>query len=173
MPPRKIPRLAYSEYVMPDPKQSPAVWIARLELMLTVQRIYPTMLERLSADVFPAYAELAQSGFDFDRILWSNRVSPHTLLPEKGKPQIHVEKKTGKVTLAHYNPRLKSALSQWANEFHAENDWFLDETLRTLRGWYVDSDWRQSLRWNPHSGVGSILAMGGRLAGSGGVDGSD
>ncbi len=161
--PRKTPRLAYCEYVIPDPKGSTAVWMARLDLMRAVKRIYPTMLERLSADVFPAYAELAQSGFDFDRILWSNRLSPHTVIPENGEPQIQVEKKTGKATLAHYNTRLKSALSQWANKFHAGTNWFLDETLRTLRRWYVAPDWRDSLKWNPIGGVTSTLAMGERF----------
>lgn len=163
MPPRRTPRLAYCEYVIPDPKGSSSVWMARLDLMGAVKRIYPTMLERLSADVFPSYEELAQAGFDFDHILWSSGVLPHTMLPENGEPQIQVEKRTGKITLAHYNTRLKSALAQWANKFNAGTNWFLDETLRTLRGWYVAPEWRDSLKWNPIGGVTSTLAMGKRF----------
>ncbi len=143
MPRRKTPRLAYCEYVIPDPKGSVAVWIARLDLMRAVKRVYPSMLERLSADVFPAYAELAQSGFEFDALLWHPRVSPHRMIPDAC--------------------RLKSALRHWANSFHADAEWFLDETLRTLRGWYVAPDWRRSLKWNPISGVSSTRATGERF----------
>lgn len=56
--------------------------------------------------------------------------------------------------------RLKSALSDWAREFHAERGWFLDEALRTLRSWYVAPDCRELLEWNPIGGVTSTLAMG-------------
>ena len=80
MPPRKTPRLAYCEYVIPDPKGSTAVWMARLDLMRTVQRVHPIMLGRLSSDVFPAYKALAETGFDIDAILWNDRRSPFTEL---------------------------------------------------------------------------------------------
>lgn len=100
------------------------------------------MLERLSSDVFPAYAELAESGFDLDALLWHPRLSAHGMIPE-GK--------------------LKTALQRWAREFHAEEAWFLDETLKTLRGWHVASDWREALRWNPIGVGGRTLAVGERL----------
>lgn len=136
----KIKRLAYCEYVLPDAEGSIAVWAARLDLMRAVNRLFPEMLQRLSSDVLPAYAELAKSGFSFDSFLWHPRLSPRLKIPE--------------------DSLLKTALSQWAIKYHAETDWFLDETLKTLRGWHVAPDWRESLRWNPHSGVTSTLTMG-------------
>jgi len=139
MSPRRNPRLAYCEYVSPDPNGSTAVWMARLELMRAVRQVYPTMLKCLAAHVFPAYVELAESGFKFDAILWHPRLSPCTMIPRSG---------------------LKLALSEWATKFHAESGWFLDEVVRTLRGWYVAPEWRGTLRWNPIGGVTSTLAMG-------------
>jgi len=98
--------------------------------MDAIRRVYRPMLARLLAEVFPTYQQtheqLARSSEDFDKILW--QPSPHTRIPE--------------------GP-LKSALHRWAKEFHAEQDWFLDEILRTLRGWSVAPDWRESLRTNP------------------------
>jgi len=134
------PRLTYSEYVSPDPEQSSAVEMARWDLMDATRRVHRPMLERLSADVFPAYSDLAESGFDFDKILC--HPSPHTKIPE--------------------GP-LKSALYVWAENFHAERDWFLDEILRTLRGWYVAPDWRKSLRSNPIGFVTPTLPLGKRF----------
>ena len=139
---RKTPRLAYSEYVSLEPN-STQVWQARLRLIDAATRVFPKFLKKLSADVFPAYAELAKSGFDFDAVLWHPRLPPHTMIPETSW--------------------LKSALSEWAGKFHAEPSWLLDETLRTLRGWYVAPDWRKSLRWNPIGGITSTLAMGERF----------
>ena len=76
MPKRTIPRLAYCEYINPNDQQNNTVaWTARLEMMRSVKRLYPTILEGLSKDVFPHYAELAASGFNFDAILWNPRRS--------------------------------------------------------------------------------------------------
>ena len=124
---RRNPRLTYSEYVIPDSPQNLAVRMARRDLMAAVRRLHRPMLARLSADVFPAYDELARSGFDFDHALWNPQISPHSVI---------------------YESRLESALHAWAKEFHAEQDWFLDETLRILHGWYVVPDWREALRTN-------------------------
>jgi hypothetical protein len=122
------------------------------------------MLERLSADVYPAYADLAKSGFNFNEILWNSRLSPHNMLPEAGKKELKRDKKTGSVYFDYYSPKLKIELIRWANSFHADQcGWFLDDTLRTLRGWYVAPEWRKSLRWNPHSGIASTLAIGERF----------
>jgi hypothetical protein len=143
MSPRKNPRLAYCEYVLPDSEHSTATEMARRDLMRAVERCHRVMLEKLSHSVFPAYAELAKSGFGFDDILWHPRLSPHTLIPETSP--------------------LKSALSEWAREFHAENGWFLDDALRTLRGWFVAPDWRESLRWNPNGRLSYTVAMGERF----------
>ena len=143
MPPRKNPRLAYCEYVLPDSEHSTATEMARRDLMRAVERCHRGMLEKLSHDVFPAY-----SG-------WRNPGSSSTT--SYGIPDSHPTRSFPKAS------RLKSALSEWANEFHAETGWFLDGTLRTLRGWYVARDWRESLRWNPIGGVSSTLAMGERF----------
>jgi hypothetical protein len=103
---------------------------------------YTPMLQTLSDDVFPHYSELSQSGFNFDGILLNTRISPYSSLPE--------------------GP-LKSAIQNWAARFHADEDWLLDDTLRTLRGWSVAPDWREALRWNPHGSVISLLVTGERF----------
>ena len=45
---------------------------------------------------------------------------------------------------------LNQALVKWAVTFKANVDWLKIAAIRTLRGWYVAPDWRESLRW--HSG---------------------
>lgn len=142
-PQRKTPRLGMGEYVAPMPSNT-AVCMARSYLMETVRRVYKPMLEQLSATVFPAYVKLARSDFDFDRILWDPRLSPHTQIPQDRIAGCH----------------LQSALQKWARKFHCERDWFLSDTLRTLRGWYVAPDWRRSLRWNPIGSASDTLGMG-------------
>ena len=72
---RKTPRLAPPEYVSRDPNKSSQVYWARIQLLEAVQRVYPAMLERLSADVFPHYLRL-ETRFDFDRMLSAPGVSP-------------------------------------------------------------------------------------------------
>ncbi len=226
MPPRKTPRLAYCEYVIPDPKDSTAVLMARLDLMRAVRRVYPTMLQRLSSDVFPAYKALAETGFDLDAILWSSH-SPFTALgtvdarivefrlrnraaepgpiaadgvhnadsdaassePMPSDDQILQAAEDGDFsTFARlrnekeaeaYRRRkrppestpaevlrkcaaLRDALKDWGIKFNAHVLWFLDETLRTLGGWYVAPDWRDSLMWNPIHSV-TTLAVGERF----------
>jgi hypothetical protein len=108
--------------------------MARRDLMYAIRNVHRPMLERLSACVFPAYRKLVRSGFEVESVLWHPHLSPHTQLPQG---------------------RFKSALHAWAKEFYAEQDWFLDEILRTLQGWYVAPDWRAALRTNPV--VGDIL----------------
>ena len=136
---RKNPRLAYCEYVAPD-NSSIAVEQARWDLMRCVRRVYPEMLKQLAADVLPAYKELAKSDFKIEAILWHSRLSPSKELPQ--------------------NSTLRTELSKWSNKFHAEQDWFLDQMLRTLRGWHVAPDWCSELRCNPIGGVTSTIAMG-------------
>jgi hypothetical protein len=139
MPTRKNPRLAYCEYVAQD-NSSIAVEQARRDLMRCVKRVFPKMLKQLAADVLPAYEEIAKSDFKIEAILWHPRLSPFKKIPQ--------------------NSSLRTSLSRWANEFHAEQDWFLDEMLRTLRGWYVAPDWRSELRCNPIGTVTSVVACG-------------
>ena len=136
---RKNPRLAYCEYVAPD-NSSIAVEQARWDLMRCVRRVFPEMLEKLASEVLPAYKELAKSDFKIEAILWNARLSPFKKLPQ-GSP-------------------LQTALSKWVNEYHAEQDWFADEMLRTLRGWHVAPDWCSELKCNPIGGVTSTVAMG-------------
>lgn len=142
---RTTPSLAYSEYVSPDSDNSVQVWQARLQVIAAAKRVYPIFLKKLSADVFPLYGQLARKGKlakgrnDFEKALWGN--SPLEALTEDGG--------------------LKSALLKWAVHFNAEAEWLVVGALRTLRGWYVAQDWRESLTWDPHHGRKEPPAMGG------------
>lgn len=124
---RKTPLLAYCEYVSPHPNNSIQVNRARLHLIDAVRRVYPRFLKRLSSDVYQFYPQLVSQGYDFDEILWSPRISPYDALPS--------------------DSALKEALAKWAVAFNADVDWLKDAALRTLRGWYVAPDWRESLMW--------------------------
>jgi hypothetical protein len=175
------------------------------------------MLRRLSSDVFPAYEDLAEIGFDLDAILWNNRCSPFTELsrvdaavielqlrirvaepassdgsskPIPSDDQIAQAAENGDFSTferlmnerqtAAYRRRkrppettpmevlrnfeaLRDSLKAWGIAFNADVLWFLDEALRTLRGWYVARDWRDALKWNPIGSVTSTLAMGERF----------
>jgi hypothetical protein len=128
--------LAFSEYVSPDLDHSVQVWLARQEVIHAVQNVYPIFLEKLRTDVFPLYRELADQGKlaegrnNFEKALWGN--APYEALTSEGG--------------------LKSALTKWAAEFHAEEDWLIVGALRTLRDWHVDPDWRESLAWDCRHG---------------------
>ena len=141
---KRTPSLALSEYVSPDSDNSFQVWQARLRLIEAAKRVYPIFLKKLAADVFPLYCQLAKEGKlakgrnDFDKALWGK--SPYDALTDDGG--------------------LKSALKKWAADFNAEADWLMVGALRTLRGWYVAPDWRESLRWGPHHGRGERPAVG-------------
>jgi hypothetical protein len=141
---RTTPSLAYSEYVSRDSDNSVQVWQARLRLIGAAKRVYPIFLKKLSADVFPLYCQLAKEGKlakgrnDFDKALWGK--SPYDALTDGGG--------------------LKSALKKWVAYFNAEDDWLMDGALRTLRGWYVAPDWRESLTWNPQHGRRDRPAIG-------------
>jgi hypothetical protein len=143
MPTRKNPPLSFCEYVYPPSRQSTATQQARRELMKKVRECYPLMLKALSDNVFQHYAKLCESGFDFEAILWNARISPYSWLPEG---------------------LLKSALQNWAARFRATEDWFLDDALRTLRGWFVAPDWRDELRWHPIGSVIRLVAVGERFS---------
>ena len=57
---------------------------------------------------------------------------------------------------------LKVALFKWAAEFNADSGWLKAEAIRTLHGWHVNPDWKQSLRWYPnytHSSAASTEQM--------------
>ena len=56
--------------------------------------------------------------------------------------------------------RLRSVLLNWAAEFNAGCSWLLDDALRTLRGWRVAPDWRESLKWSPLHGRSDPAAIG-------------
>jgi hypothetical protein len=141
---RTTPSLAFSEYVSPDSDNSVQVWQARLRVIEAAKRVYPIFLKKLSADVFPLYYQLAKEGKlakgrnDFDKALWGK--SPYDALTDDGG--------------------LKSALSKWAAHFNAEAEWLMVGALRTLRGWYVAPDWRESLAWDPHHGRRERPAVG-------------
>jgi len=141
---RTTPSLAFSEYVSRDSDNSVQVWQARLQVIEAAKRVFPIFLKKLSEDVFPLYCQLAKRGKlakgrnDFDKALWGD--SPYEALTEDGG--------------------LKSALSKWAAHFHAEAEWLMVGALRTLRGWYVAPDWRESLTWDPHHGRKEPPAIG-------------
>ena len=137
---RKTPLLAYCEYVSPDPDNSIEVSRARMQLIEAAKRVYPEFLEKLSTEVFPFYSELAGQGYNFDNILWSPSISPSDALPQESG--------------------LKSALYKWATEFNAKAAWLMDDALRTLRGWQVTPEWRESLRWNPLHSHSSTASAG-------------
>jgi hypothetical protein len=141
---RTTPSLAFSEYVSPDSDSSVQVWRARLQVIEAAKRVFPIFLRKLSADVFPLYCQLAKEGKlakgrnFFDKALWGN--SPFEALTDDGG--------------------LKAALAEWAARFNAEAEWIMVGALRTLRGWYVAPDWRQSLVWDPHHGRTDRPAVG-------------
>ncbi len=115
-----------------------------MQVIQAAKRVFPIFLENLSAEVFPFYSRLAREGklakgrYDFDKALWGK--SPYTALTDEGG--------------------LKSALSKWAAQFNAEAEWLKVGALRTLHGWYVAPDWRNSLAWDPHHGRRDVPAVG-------------
>ena len=141
---RKAPSLALSEYVSPHAENSTELWRARLEMIEAVKRIYPKFLETLLAEVFPLYCQLAKAGKlakegnNFEKALWGD--SPYEALTEDGG--------------------LKSALSKWAADFNAEAEWLIVGALRTLQGWHVSPDWRESLKWDATLGRSETAAIG-------------
>jgi len=106
--------------------------------------VFPTFLEKLAADVFPSFCQLAKEGKlgkgrnDFHKGLWG-KFSYAALTDEGG---------------------LKLALSKWAAEFNAEAEWLMVGALRTLHGWYIAPDWRSSLAWDHHHGRKDVPAVG-------------
>ena len=122
---RTTPPLAFSEYVSCDADNSVQVWQARLQVIEAAKRVFPIFLEKLSADVFPLYCQLAKEGKlakgrnDFTKALWGK--SPYAALTDEGG--------------------LKLVLSRWAAQFNAEAEWLMVGALRTLHGWYVAPDW--------------------------------
>ena len=141
---RTTPSLAASEYVSPNSDASVQVWRARLQVIEAAKRVFPTFLEKLSADVFSLYCQLAKEGKlakgrnDFHKALWGK--SPYDALTDEGG--------------------LKVALAKWAADFNAEAEWLMVGALRTLHGWYVAPDWRSSLAWDHHHGRKDVSAVG-------------
>ena len=127
----------YAEYVSTDPDSSGQVWLARLQLFDTVRSVYPKFLEKLSSEVLPLYRRLAQDGYNFR--LWGTK-SGYNALPQ--------------------GSGLKSGLAKWASEFNAEVCWLIDEALRTLRLWSLNSEEHKSRRWNTIHGHTFIVGMG-------------
>ena len=130
-------RLTSAEYVSSRAEDNSATHAARRDLFTSIRRKYPQMLRQFLDCVFPEYEKLAKSGFNFfdNKALWYPGIPLHTRVPD--------------------GP-LKSKLEKWAQKFNASEGWFLDEILRTLHGWYVAPDWRESLRTNP---IGTPIAL--------------
>src|SRR6266404_4299983 len=123
---RKTPPLEYAEYLSADPESSGQIWLARLRLFDTVRSVYPKFLDKLSSDVLPLYRRLAQDGYDLSR-LWGPK-PPYNALPQGSD--------------------LKSGLARWATEFNVNVGWLMDDALRTLRLWSLNSEEHKSLGWN-------------------------
>jgi hypothetical protein len=134
---RKTPSLMYAEYVSPDPDSNGQVWQARLELFDTVRRVHAKFLEKLSAEALPFYRRLAQDGHNFR--LWGPK-SPYNALPQGSD--------------------LKSGLTRWATEFNVNVGWLMDDALRTLRLWSLNSEEHESLAWNTHRPHRVLVVMG-------------
>ena len=85
---RTTPSLAVSEYVSPNLDSSVQVWRARLQVIEAAKRVFPTFLEKLAADVFPSFCQLAKEGKlgkgrnDFSKGLWGK--SPDDALTDEG-----------------------------------------------------------------------------------------
>jgi hypothetical protein len=100
-----------------------------------VSRVFPQFLKALSAEVFPAYSELAaegglaKAGYDFQKALCSDnpQLRPFDVLTEDGD--------------------IRPALLRWAERFNASAPWLIDSALRTLDDWHRAPDWRAQLRW--------------------------
>jgi hypothetical protein len=92
------------------------------------------MLETLSADVFPYYSSLAKYSRLAEVEIGFDRPKPVKMSSWAALPA---------------NSELKPALSLWADSFHADVDWVMDEALRILEGWHVNPGWRETLEWRP------------------------
>jgi hypothetical protein len=109
----KAARLTFfGEYLPPGPDNE-EIYRARLLLIETTKRCVPQFLQELSASVFPLYKELAESGYDFDRIVWGP--SAYELLPEEG---------------------IKQALADWAARFNASKPtgYWLQHSVQCVTG---------------------------------------
>jgi len=130
---RKIPRLAYGEYVSSDPKHSDDVWHARRRMIEIVRRVHPIFFQRLMADVFPIFNQITEAGFHLDPL------NPYARLKNQHE--------------------LKNAILKWATEFNAGADWLFDDVLRTLSYWLNNPEARVSLKWTPLRGVVNLAAV--------------
>lgn len=140
---RENPRLAFfGEYFSPDAETSEPVYRARLQLIAATKKVFPEFFKKLSTDVFPLYEQLANSGYEFDRVLWVARPqSPLGLLTDEGG--------------------LKQALLKWAGAFNAKAEWVMIGALRSLRGWHLDPNWHRSFWWDT---LHSTSGLGRRIA---------
>ncbi len=142
-------RLASSDYLSPDSDLEE--WLARHELIKAVKRVLPEFLERLSADVFPAYQRLAAE----DNKFRTRRRSTNT-----GKLFPRIWGSANAWNVLPKNCELRTSLWEWSTKFNAQDPKFLDETLRTLRSWHDNADWRKNLRWHAVHGGRRKRAIG-------------
>ena len=56
---------------------------------------------------------------------------------------------------------LTVALRKWTTKFNVDDEWLVNDALRTLRGWFVAPEWRRSLRWDTQYGLSRITASTG------------
>jgi hypothetical protein len=145
---RKTPRLAYPEYVSPNPQDSIQGSRARLLLFETVNSVFPKMLIELLEKVFPPFEELAVGRYIFWAINGPRHKSPYELLTQTSAASSGGYKADTPDSIQK-RCKLKSALDAWANEFNVSEGWAKDEVVRTLDHWHRDPEGRKSRSWNP------------------------
>jgi hypothetical protein len=124
---RRSPKLVQGQYSASAPDQNLTLKNARLRLLDTIRRIYPTLLKALTAEVLPTYSHLAQK-----TLLCSD------CLFESGCPARTTEE-----------VELKSVFSKWADKFNISSAWLRDEAIRALYGWHENAESLATLEWFP------------------------
>jgi hypothetical protein len=123
---RKPPKLAFFNEYLPPGSDNEEVYRARLLLIEAIKRCVPEFLQELLTIAFPLYENLADGGYNFNRIVWGP--SAYQLLTE--------------------DRGLKRALADWSARFNAQRELVLVGALRTMRDWRTNRESRERLKWN-------------------------
>jgi hypothetical protein len=137
-----------------------AVDLAIVEFHAKIRAAEPALTEASSKPI-PSDDQIAQAAEDGDFSTFARPMNEKEAAAYSRRRQLAPEIEPR--TVLRNCVALRDALKAWGIAFNADVLWFLDEALRTLRGWYVAPDWRDSLRWNPIGSVTITLAMGERF----------
>jgi hypothetical protein len=111
------------------------------------------MLETLSTDVYPYYSRLRKSDRALSKLSTKDQAVNLGELPYRDYKRVRNAQSIDMWKVPYWSAlpdsELKSALSRWADSFHADIDWVKDEALRILEGWHVNPGWRETLDWRP------------------------